>query len=226
MNEMGRSQPPQGPVTPDDLSGYQSQSMFGRMANMLKSGWHHSALFKQSVRVGSGTALAVIDGSDGQIGADGAAAAIFFSDRTAPRTAYAGWYRNGTHVRLNTSDSGDIWDIDPTTGIFNLSAWTVISAFTNSWVDATATSGMQTVRYRKDLFGNVQLLGSVKTGTLGTAAFTLPVGFRPVSQTYVAGLDVQNNVLSRCDFSTAGVFTPQGGGAAPVITFSISYPTV
>jgi hypothetical protein len=221
-----RNQPPIGPSQPDDLMNYDRKGMFGQMASMVKSGWHHSALFKLSLRVGSGTALAAIDGTDGQIGADGINASIFFADRSAPRTASAGWYRNGTHVRLNTSDAGDIWDVDPTTGIFNLSAWTVISSFTNSWVDAGGALGVSTVRYRKDLFGNVQLVGTIKTGTIGSAAFSLPSGSRPFTTLFLPGIDVGTSGVARFDVQAGGAVIPQSGTNTTGLAFNFIFATV
>jgi hypothetical protein len=52
-----------------------------------------------------------------------------------------------------------------------------VPGFTNSWVNDVGTCA-----FRKDQFGIVHLKGSMKNGTVGAAAFTLPVGFRPKSQ--------------------------------------------
>lgn len=57
--------------------------------------------------------------------------------------------------------------------------------FTNSWVNSDnglTTPGGGTNRdagYYKDSTGRVWLTGTIKTGTTGTTAFTLPAGFRP-----------------------------------------------
>lgn len=68
-------------------------------------------------------------------------------------------------------------------------AWTLFECLTNpvvnvvedtdmvnSWVNMDST---RKVRYWKDVFGSVHLSGAIKTGTLGTVAFTLPTGFIP-----------------------------------------------
>lgn len=47
----------------------------------------------------------------------------------------------------------------------------------NSWVDYGG--GYQAASYWKDPFGNVHLRGLIKSGVVGSAAFTLPVGYRP-----------------------------------------------
>lgn len=50
-------------------------------------------------------------------------------------------------------------------------------AFQNGWVDYGA--GYPTPGFQKDAQGYVHFRGLVKGGTLGAAAFTLPVGYRP-----------------------------------------------
>lgn len=47
----------------------------------------------------------------------------------------------------------------------------------NSWVNSGGSS--QTAGYWKDPFGDVHLQGLIKDGTVGTSAFTLPLGYRP-----------------------------------------------
>jgi hypothetical protein len=53
--------------------------------------------------------------------------------------------------------------------------WTAVT-FTNSWVDFGA--GYQAVQYRK-VGDMVELRGTMKNGTLGATAFTLPAGHLP-----------------------------------------------
>jgi hypothetical protein len=53
----------------------------------------------------------------------------------------------------------------------------VVTAFANSWSDVGIAG--YPVAYYKDPFGVVHLSGAVKGGTLATAAFTLPSGYRP-----------------------------------------------
>lgn len=52
-------------------------------------------------------------------------------------------------------------------------------SYTNSWVDF---SGPLAGRYRKNGEGLVQLAGSLKSGTIGSTAFTLPAGYRPTQE--------------------------------------------
>lgn len=56
-----------------------------------------------------------------------------------------------------------------------VTTWTALT-YTNSWVDYGAPN--QVGQYRK-IGDIVYLRGVVKNGTLNTAAFTLPAGFRP-----------------------------------------------
>ena len=50
-------------------------------------------------------------------------------------------------------------------------------AFQNSWVNYDL---QMTARFRKDAMGFVHIHGSVKNGTVNTAVFTLPEGYRPI----------------------------------------------
>jgi len=66
-------------------------------------------------------------------------------------------------------------------------------AFENSWVNFSAADA--TAAFYKDPFGMVYVKGMVKTGTIGLAVFTLPVGYRPtLSRNYAT---VSNNAFGR-----------------------------
>lgn len=54
----------------------------------------------------------------------------------------------------------------------------------NSWVNFGA--GYSSAGYWKDTLGVVHLQGLMKSGTVGAAAFTLPVGYRPAAECYFA----------------------------------------
>lgn len=71
--------------------------------------------------------------------------------------------------------------------------------FENSWVNYG--SGFEEAAYRK-IGDRVQLRGLVKSGTVGAAIFTLPVGFRPAGQNIFA---IQaNEIGKRLDVSSIG----------------------
>lgn len=61
--------------------------------------------------------------------------------------------------------------------------WTSVS-FSNSW--ANFGLGFETAQYYKDVLGFVRIRGLIKSGSVGSAAFTLPVGYRPALNIIVA----------------------------------------
>lgn len=58
-------------------------------------------------------------------------------------------------------------------------AW-ITPSLQNSWVNYGGT--WETCQYFKDNFGIVHIKGMVKSGTVGAAIFTLPVGYRPSAE--------------------------------------------
>lgn len=99
----------------------------------------------------------------------------------------------------------------------SLPDWVDISAFTNSWVSfSDGTDGNPRAAYWRDNSGIVRLRGMIKSGTLGLAAFTLPVGFRPgVSAVGVVGYYyfavMSNSAFGHIYVSSDGVVSPQVG---------------
>lgn len=55
-------------------------------------------------------------------------------------------------------------------------------AFQNSWVNFGGTYPV--AAYRKDPNGMVEIKGTVKSGTISNAIFTLPAGYRPLEERY------------------------------------------
>jgi len=86
-------------------------------------------------------------------------------------------------------------------------------AFQNSWVNSDA-DGSRPVRFRKDAVGGVHIVGLCKNGTLDTAIFTLPVGYRP--KTYAADTNtlirpiISNGVLGILVVMSTGVVKVTG----------------
>lgn len=80
-----------------------------------------------------------------------------------------------------------------------------VTAFTNSWVNYG--SGETAAAYWKDPFGIVHLEGLIKSGSVGSAAFTLPLGYRPAANV-VFGVE-SNNSHGRVDVDTSGNVTPK-----------------
>jgi hypothetical protein len=78
-------------------------------------------------------------------------------------------------------------------------AWKLVEAFTNNWKNYGPT---RLAEYRKTPFGIIELRGTVGGGTAGTAAFTLPEGYRP---------PVYLNLLAVCSAGIAMVSVPETG---------------
>jgi hypothetical protein len=142
---------------------------------LIGAGIAVAARFTTSLRVGSGAAtLAALDGTDGLVMADGAAAGFYFRNR-ANATKYGALYRDGT-LRLFASETGDLWLVDQVTGLITQSTWTTAPAFINTYT-AAVTVAYRTIKPT----GDVAWRGQVNLGvsSLGNAMFTIPAGFRP-----------------------------------------------
>lgn len=78
--------------------------------------------------------------------------------------------------------------------------------FTNAWVDFAG--GVQACQYQS-IGTQVYLRGAMKTGTIGLAAFTLPVGFRPPA---TLGFSLASNgAFGQLNIDSAGVVNPAIG---------------
>lgn len=88
-----------------------------------------------------------------------------------------------------TLDTDTPWQVAlraavPTWVPFGSTPW-VAPTFTNGWSDYAG--GNQTARYRK-IGDIVYIEGMIKGGTVGTSAFTLPVGYRPLLKQQFPGM--------------------------------------
>lgn len=81
-------------------------------------------------------------------------------------------------------------------------------ALTNSWV---ALAGQQAPQYRR-VADTVEIRGGISTGTVTSAAFTLPAGYRPPGALRFA--TTSNALFGDFTISTAGVLTPTVGNNA------------
>jgi hypothetical protein len=70
----------------------------------------------------------------------------------------------------------------------------------NSWVNFG--SGFNDAGYFKDANGVVHLRGLIKSGVIGTAAFNLPIGYRPKNTELINA--ISNNALGRLDILNTG----------------------
>jgi hypothetical protein len=94
--------------------------------------------------------------------------------------------------------TGQLLQATAATGAAGTAAWTSGSAahetpltvggtgvvFKNSWVNFGAPN--ESASYYKDPLGVVRLRGIVKSGTINTAMFTLPAGYRPSNTRHFA----------------------------------------
>jgi hypothetical protein len=84
---------------------------------------------------------------------------------------------------------------------------TAVTSFSGSWVNYGGAT--RAAAYWKDDHGVVHLQGVIKSGTINTAAFTLPVGFRPSGTAYFSC--PANNAFGALNITSAGVVTPAAG---------------
>lgn len=119
---------------------------------------------------------------------------------------------NGSTAVVIYSNAGDAMtslvaeDITGTaapTGAYYEALWTPVTTFTNSWVNYGGTYPPAAYRKINDL---VYLRGLIKSGTISTSAFTLPVGYRPLWDHHFTALS--NSLL-------AGVRVYQNGNVSP-----------
>lgn len=93
--------------------------------------------------------------------------------------------------------------------------------FTNSWTNFG--SGWQTAAFWRMPDGWVHLRGLIKSGTIGSSAFTLPPGYRPVlSEPFVC---ISNGAVGRVDVLTDGTVVPSVGNNTYVTLSGISFRT-
>jgi hypothetical protein len=104
--------------------------------------------------------------------------------------------------------------------------WTVVTAFANGW--GNYGSGFAEAAYAKDASGRVFLRGLIQGGTLGTGAFTLPVGYRykplPPSFQYIHMPTIANNVLGGVLVLPSGEVVPYLGSNAWMDLSPVHFP--
>lgn len=100
---------------------------------------------------------------------------------------------------------------------------TTAGSFANSWVDYGGSTSA--VSFRKDKTGRVWLKGVMKDGTVasGTPAFTLPAGFRPSDNTYLA-VDA-NGAHGTLEIQTDGDVCVMNGSNLSVSLDGLSFST-
>lgn len=113
-------------------------------------------------------------------------------------------------LRVDKLQVETLLNLKPTTiTLLTSTAFTVVGAqgapgFTNSWVAFGA--GSATPGYWKDPFGFVHLKGVIKTGTVGSAAWTMPPGYRPPEKQELA--TISNGAIGLVVINTDGTVVP------------------
>jgi hypothetical protein len=100
--------------------------------------------------------------------------------------------------------------------LFNVGA-SGAPAFQNSWVNNGG--GYAPAAYWKDEDGIVTVEGTIKSGTLGVAAFILPPGFRPDQHRLYPAYS--NNTLGLVQVTSAGQVQPLATGTASNASYSL-----
>lgn len=122
----------------------------------------------------------------------------------------------GTGISLTPVDQAGSDTVDVTIADTNSTpaiSWTTIGAFSNAWVDE-GSGAFFSPGYAKSADGMlVYMRGALKSGASGTAAFTLPVGFRPSKAVRLASASSSSGT-STCAIaiSTGGVVSIEFGG--------------
>jgi hypothetical protein len=111
------------------------------------------------------------------------------------------------------------WNIveDNLSFLYGDTGWTNVGSFTNSW--ANAGTGFNAA-YRME-GTRVKLRGVIHSGTIGSAAFTLPAGYRPAQNCFFA--TSSNSLFGQCNITTAGVVTPAVGSNVSFVIDNISF---
>lgn len=96
----------------------------------------------------------------------------------------------------------------------NVEPWRGVGAagepgFQNSWVNQGTTNSA--AAFYKDPFGWVRVKGVIKTGAIGSIAFTLPPGFRPLSGINIPA--VSNSLFGSIFIDTGGNVMPSVGSS-------------
>jgi len=103
-------------------------------------------------------------------------------------------------------------------------------AFQNSWINfSSGSDGNHRAAFMRDAAGIVHLRGLIKTGTIGTAAFTLPIGFRPnvspgFSLGYIRFACVSNGLFGSCRLDANGLIVPEVGSSTWFDLAPVQFP--
>lgn len=155
------------------------------------------------------------------------------SDCTASNNTNYGFYaKTGASVfrlcNTGTGNASGLYGAD--TGINFFSRFippsvTAVTSFLNSWVNFGSSN--TTAAYSIDDSGIVRLQGLIKSGTIGSAAFILPTGFRPqlTVRQAVTTFNGSNVVMGETFVDSSGNVTPSAGSNSYVSLDGITFRT-
>ena len=115
-------------------------------------------------------------------------------------------FDNSGNVGIGTSTSAYRFAVAGGTSFLEQQAWQT-PTFQNAWVNYGGV--YNPAGYFKDSLGIVHLRGLVKTGTIATAVFTLPAGYRPAYRQLM--VSISNGAIARLDVDTTGSVIAQTG---------------
>jgi hypothetical protein len=115
-------------------------------------------------------------------------------------------FSNGLSVSLDVLNNLHVFGTSQFDGGIYVPNAIGVSGFTNSW--ANVGSPYNSAAYRKDPLGFVHLEGTIKSGTVGAAAFNLPAGYRPAGRLIIAG---SSGGITRLDIAANGDVIPYSG---------------
>ena len=138
---------------------------------------------------------------------------IICTSTTRPPSAVEGQHIYETDTDATLKNTGTpaapVWSALGGSGVPSSEAW-IVPTLLNGWVNFGGT--ISTAAYYKDPLGIVHLKGTIKSGTMGAAAFTLPVGYRPAEDSlYGASTSTASSAAGRVDVLANGNVIPQAG---------------
>ena len=179
----------------------------------------------------------LLRGSFGESGTSKTADTAVFNIDATNRPGPQGVYTVGTsllgsaggfaHTFANSANGDFLWrpgsandDEVSIDGIIfpDKSATWIAPTLTNAWVSYGASN---TPGYYKDDDGVVHLRGLLKSGTIASSMFTLPIGYRPAKN--IIRNTVSNAASGRLDITSAGLVIPQTGSNVWVSVDSVAF---
>jgi hypothetical protein len=138
----------------------------------------------------------------------------------------------GLHATADDSSKAGGYSVNPTPTANNIPVLDANALLSSAWIEVLGGVGFQnswtnyggayaTAAYAKDIAGVIHFKGTIKSGTVGQAAFTLPTGYRPG-----ASIDIvvnSNGAFGVVEITSAGIVNPVAGNNAYFFLDGISF---